>query len=107
MAHTIQRLTLYALISALERDLRDFLLLHIEPLVGAKELLPEALRKKAAERLLKDDPESKQAIDEVVEYLELGEEIQAIRSHDAQLDDLTRAYIKRYYLALEGLIPIR
>jgi LuxR family glucitol operon transcriptional activator len=55
MAHTIQRLTLYALISALERDLRDFLSFYVAPLVKPKGLLPDALADKAAERFTKDN----------------------------------------------------
>jgi len=107
MAHTIQRLTLYALISALERDLRDFLSLHVEPLVQPKSLLSVALTAKAAERFAKENPESSPNSNELLEYLDLGEEIQTIRSHDNQFDSVTKAYIKKYYLGLEGLISVR
>jgi LuxR family transcriptional regulator, glucitol operon activator len=86
MAYTIQRLTLYALISALERDLRDFLSLHIEPLVQPKNLLSAVLMKKATERFVKENSESLPSPTELLEYLDLGEEIQAIRSHDNVLD---------------------
>src|SRR5216684_6586764 len=98
MAYTIQRLTLYALISSLERDLRDFLSLHIEPLVQPKNLLSDALTKKAMERFAKENTESSAGPTELLEYLDLGEEIQAIRSHDNELDAVTKAYIKKYYL---------
>ena len=107
MAYTIQRLTLYALISSLERDLRDFLSLHIEPLVQPKNLLSDALTKKAMERFAKENTESSAGPTELLEYLDLGEEIQAIRSHDNELDAVTKAYIKKYYLGLEALVPIR
>ncbi|NBJ13373.1 cold shock domain-containing protein [Microvirga arsenatis] len=107
MAHTIQRLTMYALISALERDLRDFLALHVAPLVPPDKLLPDTVKKKAEERYLKDNPDGLSNLDDLLEYLDLGEEIQAIRANDGRLDDLTRSYIKRYYLALEGIIPTR
>jgi LuxR family glucitol operon transcriptional activator len=107
MAYTIQRLTLYALISALERDLRDFLSLHIEPLVQPRNLLSDALANKATERFLKENPESSPDPNELLEYLDLGEEIQAIRSHDNQLDAVTKAYIKKYYLGLEAIVSIR
>jgi LuxR family glucitol operon transcriptional activator len=69
MAYTIQRLTLYALISALERDLRDFLSLHIEPLVQPKSLLSDALTKKATERFVKEESESSPSPTELLEYL--------------------------------------
>jgi LuxR family transcriptional regulator, glucitol operon activator len=107
MAHTIQRLTLYALISALERDLRDFLSFYIAPLVQPKSLLSVASTSKAAERFTKDNPDTVPDWPELLDYLDLGEEIQAIRVHDKLLDQVTRAYIKRYYPQLEGLISTR
>jgi cold shock CspA family protein/Tfp pilus assembly protein PilF len=108
MAHTVQRLTLYALISALERDLRDFLSLHVGPLVTPDKLLSEPLRQKAQERYEKDNSESDPAdVDELLDYLDLADEIQAIRAHEKKLDGVTQTYIKKYYLGLEGVIPIR
>src|SRR5258708_1564025 len=105
MAYTIQRVTLDALISALERDLRDFLSLHIEPLVQPRTLLSDVLRKRATERFVKENSESSPDPTELLEYLDLGEEIQAIRSHDSELDAVTKAYIKKYYLGLEAIVP--
>jgi LuxR family glucitol operon transcriptional activator len=107
MAHTIQRLTLYALISALERDLRDFLTFYVAPLVEPKELLPDAVATKAAERFTKDNPDSFPEPIELLDYLDLGEEIQSIRAHDKSLDQVTRSYIRRYYSQLDGLISTR
>jgi LuxR family glucitol operon transcriptional activator len=107
MAHTIPRLTMYALISALERDLRDFLSLHVAPLVQPKSILTDKLREKAIERFVKENPGVSFQPDELLEYLDLGEELQAIRTHDNKFDDVTRAYIRKYYLGIEGLIPVR
>jgi hypothetical protein len=89
MAHTIQRLTLYALISALERDLRDFLALHVAPIVQPKSLLSIPVTAKAMERFAKENSESSPGANELLEYLDLGEEVQAIRSHDNELDPVT------------------
>jgi LuxR family glucitol operon transcriptional activator len=86
MAHTIQRLTLYALISALERDLRDFLDLHVAPLVQPKNLLSDVLTKNAEGRFAKENSEDLPSARELIDYLDLGEEIQAIRAHDNELD---------------------
>jgi LuxR family transcriptional regulator, glucitol operon activator len=107
MAHTIQRLTLYALISALERDLRDFLSLYVAPLVKQKSPLSDALTSRAVERFTKDNPDTVPDALDLLDYLDLGEEIQAIRAQDKLLDQVTRSYIKRYYPQLEGLISIR
>jgi hypothetical protein len=107
MASTIQRLTLYALISALERDLREFLALHISPLVGEAKLIPLESARRATERFVKENPGASPRPEELLDYLDLGEEIQAIRVHEGRLDDVTKGYIRRYYLGLEGTISIR
>jgi LuxR family glucitol operon transcriptional activator len=107
MAYTIQRLTMYALISALERDLRDFLMLHVAPLIDSNKLLPSVVMERATERFVKENADTVPDIEDLLDYLDLGEEIQAIRTHDGRLDELTRSYIKKYYLGLEGLIPVR
>jgi cold shock CspA family protein/tetratricopeptide (TPR) repeat protein len=107
MAHTIQRLTLYALISSLERDLRDFLSVQVAPLVQPRALLSDALTNKAKDRFAKENSEEVPNASDLLDYLDLGEEIQAIRAHDNELDPVTKSYIKKYYVGLEGLIPIR
>jgi LuxR family glucitol operon transcriptional activator len=107
MAYTLQRLTMYALISALERDLRDFLTLHVAPHVEPNKLLPKLVTEKATERFVKDNNDTVPDFEDLLDYLDLGEEIQAIRAHDGRLDEVTRTYIKKYYLGLEGLVPIR
>ena len=101
------RLTMYALISALEQDLRDFLALHVAPLVHPHSVLSDNLKTKAADRFSKENPELSFEPDELLEYLDLGDEIQAIRAHDGQYDEATKAYIRRYYVGFEGLVPIR
>lgn len=108
MAHTIQRLSLYALISSLEKDLRDFLALHISPLVDGNKLLSAELMQKVMDRYQRDNPETDVPdLEELLDYLDLGDEIQLIRIHDRRLDSVTQSYIKRYYLGLEGVVPIR
>lgn len=107
MASTIQRLTMFALISALERDLRDFLILHVAPLVEPKLLLAREIADKAESRFKKDNPESKPEIRDLIDYLDLGDAIGAVRSHDARFDAVTRSYIRKYYVGMEGLIAIR
>jgi hypothetical protein len=84
---------MYALLSALERDLRDILVGTIAPLVPRDKLFPDAIRKKATDRLAKDDPSANPTDDLLIEYLDLGEEIQLLRAHDSKLDDTTRSYI--------------
>jgi cold shock CspA family protein/tetratricopeptide (TPR) repeat protein len=106
VASTLQRLTLYALLSALERDLRDFLALHVAPLVEPGTLLAKGVGDKARERFAKDSSDLPTE-QELLEYLDLGEEIQSIRVNDHRLDPATQTYIQKYYVGLEGLVAVR
>src|SRR5258707_162414 len=104
MATTIHRLTMYALISALERDLRDFLGLHVAPLVSPEQLLSATLKQRSEDRFKKDNPEAGLPdLEDLIEYLDLADEIQVIRAHDQKLDSVTQSYIKKYYIGLEGV----
>ena len=77
------------------------------PLVQAERPLPEPLGTKAAERFAKDQPDTSPDLEDLLEYLDLGDVVQAIRAHDNRFDDATKSYIKKYYIGLVGLIPIR
>ena len=107
MAHTIQRLTMYALISALENDLRDFISLHVAPLVPTGSVLPDTAVRKATSRFSKDNSEGQPDLDDLLSYLDLGDVVSAIRTHDSKLDSSTRIYINRFYMGIESVIPIR
>ena len=102
MAHSIQRLTMFALLSALEIDLREFIQLYLVPAVGKSSLLSAEMRGKAVERFQRDNSNDKNpAIDDIIQYLDLGDELQLIRSREATLDDLTKTYFRKYHLGLE------
>lgn len=98
---------MYALLSSLERDLRDFIISNISPLSTPEGVLGETIEKKARERFHKENPDSSPEDGEILEYIDMGDEIQIIRGNDKFLDDSTRKYIKKYYTALDELIPIR
>ena len=107
MAHTIQRLTMYSLISSLETDLRDVFSLHIAPGIPASMRLDEQVSIKASERFSRDLPEGNPSLDDLLAYIDLADLITAIRKNDKQLDSSTRAYFKKLYVSLDGLVPIR
>ncbi len=98
---------MYAYISALEIDLREFLILHVMPIIDQGSLLPSTTQKKATERFLKDNPDLAPDQATLLDYIDLDDEINAIQKHDKKLDSTTRTYIKKYYIGFIGLIPIR
>jgi tetratricopeptide (TPR) repeat protein/cold shock CspA family protein len=98
---------MFALISALEIDLREFLALHVIPAVKEENLLPPAIYTKSIERFNKEIPDETPTIRVLLDFLDLGDEIQLIRKHENNLDATTKIYIKKYYFGFEALIPIR
>jgi LuxR family glucitol operon transcriptional activator len=107
MAHSIQRLTIFALLSALEIDLRDFLELYIVPAVGEAALFNTTLRAKCADRFRHNNHDATPDVNDLIDYLDLGDTIQLLRANDSAVDAPTRTYLKRYYLSLDAMIPIR
>jgi hypothetical protein len=98
---------MFALLSALEIDLREFIELNVIPAVGKSALLGAELQNKCTERFLRDNPAEVPQINDLIEFLDLGDTIQLLRRKDSVLDDSTRTYLKRYNLSLDGTIPIR
>jgi LuxR family transcriptional regulator, glucitol operon activator len=70
MAHSIQRLTIFALISALELDLREFIQLYLVPVVGETSLIGSDLTKKCTDRFQRDNPNETPDLDDLVDYLD-------------------------------------
>jgi hypothetical protein len=97
MAHSIQRLTMFALISALEIDLREFLALHVIPTVKEENLLPPAIYAKSVERFNREIANETPTVRILLDFLDLGDEINLIRKHENNLDNATKSYIKKYY----------
>ena len=107
MAHSIQRLTIFALLSALEIDVREFIKLYIMPTVGEASLFTPALGSKCTERFRHNNPDATPDADDLIDYLDLGDAIQLLRANEVAVDPSMRTYLKRYYLSLDAMIPIR
>lgn len=107
MAHTIQRLTIYALIIAIEEDCRDFISLYISPSATDVDVLDQQTFKKAKERLEKDDAQAEKSINTLIQYIDLGDELYTIKRHENLLDDTTKKYISNRWKTLEKLLPVR
>jgi LuxR family transcriptional regulator, glucitol operon activator len=107
MAHSIQRLTIFALLSALEIDIREFIKLYIMPTVGKASLFNASLRSRCADRFRHNNPDATPDADDLIDYLDLGDAIQLLRANEVAVDPSMRTYLKRYYLSLDAMIPIR
>ena len=77
------------------------------PALGDTALLNSDLRIKCTDRFQRDNPDDLPSLDDLIDYLDLGDAIQLLRRNNSAVDDSTQTYLKRYYFRLESLIPVR
>ena len=105
MAFNLTRMTVYALISSVEEDLRGVIKSHI----SEKSLFPKELHDRCLNRIEKDigavfgDISS----DEIVDYFDLGDTFQIINSNQSKFPENLSKSIKKLTKDFETLIPIR
>lgn len=108
MAFNLTRMTVYALISSLEEDLRAVIK---DYLIGSnsKANIPDELYKRAQYRLEKDlgfNFESTSPLD-LIDYFDLGDTYQVINSNSEHIPDHISSIIKRNTKNFDKIIPIR
>jgi LuxR family transcriptional regulator, glucitol operon activator len=108
MAPSITRLTLYALISAIERDLRAFIMEFFAPTLPAQEILDDAFQR-AFTRWTDDadaadiEPTTKA----LLPYADMGDLLQVIGRHRKLLPDSVGWGVKQMLPVIERLLPVR
>lgn len=108
MSYNVSRLTLYAILSSVEDDLRaliQYYLSHVSP----NELFGDEVYKKALERLLKDvgGVGEQASFLQVLMYIDFGDLFLTLNSNREHLPKDVGAYFKSITLKLEKLVGIR
>ncbi|WMN98240.1 NB-ARC domain-containing protein [Vibrio parahaemolyticus] len=108
MAFNLTRMTVYALISAIEQDLRDMVTSHMTD----KTLLTESLVERASLRFMKDNELSLAGdedigLEDLVSYFDLGDTFQVINANKSLFPSQLISHIKANTKSLELLVPIR
>jgi LuxR family transcriptional regulator, glucitol operon activator len=106
MSYTASRQTLYALISAIELDLRALILTHLMGL-EVPTLLGESLFAKAGERREREVGDEPASLEGFIEYLDFGDLYQLLNANRAALPAELARYIKDVTPHLERLVPVR
>lgn len=105
MAFNLTRMTIYALISSVEEDLRDIVKSHISD----ESLFPRELHSRCLNRIEKDIGAifGDISTDEIVDYFDLGDTFQIINSNASVFPENISSSIKKLTKDFELLIPIR
>lgn len=105
MAFNLTRMTIYALISSVEEDLREVIKSHISD----KLLFPSELKDRCLSRIEKDIGAVFDDItsDELIDYFDLGDTFQIINSNQKEFPSNISSSIKKLTKDFEALIPIR
>jgi hypothetical protein len=81
MAYSIARLTLYALLTAIESDFRDTIIDYLLPNHAVNEVLPGKIYDRARDRMERDRGFDPDLETKVLEYLDFTESIEVLWSH--------------------------
>jgi len=109
MAFNNARMTAYALISALEEDLRDIIKIHLNDKSSNDFYFNEELVRRAKSRIERDigivfdDLENS----DLVDYFDLGDTFQTINTNSIKFPEHISKLLKKSTNKLEKLVPIR
>lgn len=109
MAFNLTRMSVYALLCALEEDLRLIVKNYILDLEGSESKLPIDLLEKAKRRLDKDfgTVTDDMDISDLIEYFDLGDTYQVINSNGSSIPEHIFKFIKSITKDLDALVLIR
>ena len=109
MGFSISRLTLYAIISSIEEDMRNVISLQLASHMSSETLFGEDILKKCQERLSKDLQISatNASNQDLVDYIDYAEAFQIINSNRTYLPNSLSNHFQNVTKNLEKLVAIR
>jgi hypothetical protein len=106
MPQTFARLTLYALLSAIEEDLRDLIALHLTGQGEPRDLFGAEIAERASAKYLRDvgmSP-SNASLDQLLNYTDFGDLCQILNRQRSLLPTALAAYIREVTPLLDNQI---
>jgi tetratricopeptide (TPR) repeat protein len=109
MGFNIARLTLYAILSSIEEDMRVLILFHLEGQLEPSDLLGQEVYNKCKDRLIKDQDTTiaQASIEELLIYTDFAESYQIINSQNKYFPISVSRHFKEITPHLAKLVPIR
>jgi LuxR family glucitol operon transcriptional activator len=105
MSYSVTRLTLYGLLSSIDRDLRAIVREQLRPKLAESQLLSGQLLERLRQRAIQDGCAGD--YDDILEYLDFGDSLQALNQNKGSLDESVKRFLKNMSPLIEKLIPVR
>ena len=108
MTYSASRLTLYAIISAIEVDLRNAIRYHLSSEGDAKAILGEVLYLRSLDRFKRDQEDVPDAsLEDLLSYIDFADCHQTLNSHASLLPKSVSLFLSRSVARLEKLTAVR
>lgn len=109
MGFNIARLTLYAILSSMEEDMRELILFHLGGQMETSDLLGQEVYNKCKDRLIKDQGTTitQASVEELLIYTDFAESYQIINSQNKYFPSSVSRHFKEITPHLAKLVPIR
>lgn len=109
MSFNISRQTLYAILSAIENDLRNLIITQLGSQLDTKTLLGEALWSRAIDKMKRDmgSSETQEQLTLMITYIDFDDLRQVLGRYKNSLPADLAKYIRERDMIFSGLIPIR
>lgn len=108
MAYSISRLTMFAVLTSLEEDLRSCIALYLGS-SQPKTVLPELLYTKVLARARSEEGPglAPTTVEELIQYLDFADAYSVLNSNRASLDEMVRGHLREITPQLDRLVPVR
>lgn len=108
MSFANTRLTLFAILSAIEDDLREIFVEQLSTQVDAESLFPKELYEKCLERYSREEGyDAKPTAADLIIYSDLGDLCPLLNAHRKYLPESVARCLRELSLTFEQLVPIR
>jgi hypothetical protein len=109
MSYSVTRLTLYAILTAVEEDLRETIRVHLTGQKEARDVLGEDVCKRATERLAREmgTTDTQPSLHEALLFIDFGDALSTLNAKSEALDQTTARHIREVTPSLERLVPVR
>jgi LuxR family transcriptional regulator, glucitol operon activator len=109
MSVSVPQLQLFALLTAIEHDIRDIVRDNLSITVDLRSLIDNETLQKCIDRLNKDRGISEDTIQtfDIIQYMDLGDSLKSVNKHLNVLPSSFQQHLRHVQQQLQGIVPTR